>query len=323
MVRSTKPKVDPAQQITDELITLIEGGKLPWRKPWRGGAAQVPLRHNGEPYQGVNNFLLTLRSNMAGHNSPYWMTFNQAKTLGGKIIKGSKSSIVVHYGPSYKAATKASEDGADCRDEDDSVENVSTYRPSHMKSYRVFNADMIEGLDAKFSPTYDEDAPEHPPHQPIAHMQTFFDAIGGDVHVSGREAKYVPALDRIYIPEISLFERPEMHYAVLAHEYGHWTKQFGRLNRDYGHSRFGNTSYAREELVAELCAFLVGQHLGFAPTQLETTAAYLQGWLHVLRTDKRAIFTHMADAKAACDFLMAASVKGQSNLPSPTVAEAA
>ena len=50
---------------------------------------------------------------------------------------------------------------------------------------------------------------------------------------------------------------------------------------------------------------------GFRAHTLELNAAYLDNWLRVLRSDKRAIFKHAADAQRACDFLVAASEVGQ------------
>lgn len=50
----SKPRFDAAASITDELIAIIDRGVLPWRKPWTVGGSSVPLRQNGEPYQGIN-----------------------------------------------------------------------------------------------------------------------------------------------------------------------------------------------------------------------------------------------------------------------------
>jgi len=48
---------------------------------------------------------------------------------------------------------------------------------------------------------------------------------------------------------------------------------------------------------------MIGQRLGFAPHTIELSAAYLNNWLHVLKSDKRAIFRQAADAQRACDYL--------------------
>ncbi len=95
------------------------------------------------------------------------------------------------------------------------------------------------------------------------------------------------------------------------HELGHRTKARHRLNRSYGDARFGNTAYAREEIVAALCTVFLGQTLGFSAHTLERIAAYLDNWLRVLRSDKRAIFKHAAEAQRACDYLVAASEAGK------------
>jgi antirestriction protein ArdC len=302
MTKSTKPKFDAAASITNELIGIIDRGVLPWRKPWNVGASPVPLRQNGEPYQGINNFLLTMRTLMAGYSSPYWMTLRQANELDAKVIKGSKSSVVVYYGT---AGCDRTESASDDETETDDAKTIP-----FLKSYRVFNAEQIEGLDARFHPEPAEPQ-AYPECAPIPHMQAFFEAIGAMVSFSGREACYVPTLDKIYMPPIELFEDPRNFYAVWGHELGHWTKARHRLNRSYGEARFGNTAYAREEIVAELCTVFLGQKLGFSAHTLELNAAYLDNWLRVLRSDKRAILKHAADAQRACDYLVAASEAGQ------------
>ncbi len=70
MARSRTSKFDAPEAVTNELIRIIERGVLPWRKPWTTGGSARPLRHNSEPHQGVNNFLLTMRTVMAGYTRP-------------------------------------------------------------------------------------------------------------------------------------------------------------------------------------------------------------------------------------------------------------
>ena len=302
MARSHTPKFDTSEAITNEIIRIIERGVLPWRKPWTAGGSSRPLRHNGEAYQGVNNFLLTMRTLMAGYSSPFWMTIPQANALGAKVRKGERSSVVVYYGQSRKHGEGPEE--ADDRDADES--RVFRFQ----KSYRVFNAGQIEGLPDRFHPDPDP-VPEHPAAQPIPHMQAFFEAIDITTVFAGDEAYYMPAVDKVYMTSITRFENPRNFYGVWAHELAHATKARHRLNRDYGLSQFGNTAYAREEIVAELTSCFLGQELGFTAHTLEMNAAYLYNWLRVLRSDKNAIFRHAADAQRACDYLIARSEAGR------------
>ena len=302
MARSRTPKSDASEVITNEIIRIIQRGVLPWRKPWTAGGSTRPLRVGGEAYQGVNNFLLTMRTVMAGYSSPYWMTIPQANALGAKVRKGEKSSVVVYYGQSRKQ-DEASGDA----DEADGDEN-RVFR--FQKSYRVFNACQIEGLPDSFHPEPDP-VPEHPAAEPIPHMQDFFDAIDITTVFTGDKAYYLPPVDKVYMPPIARFQDPRNFYGVWAHELAHATKARHRLNRDYGLSRFGNTVYAREEIVAELTSVFLGQELGFTAHTLEMNAAYLYNWLRVLRSDQNAIFKHAADAQRACDYLVARSEAGR------------
>ena len=66
--------------------------------------------------------------------------------------------------------------------------------------------------------------------------------------------------------------------------------------------RFGSESYAAEELVAELGAAFLTAELGMDGTHLQH-ASYLDGWLRVLKLDKRAIFTAASMATKAATYL--------------------
>lgn len=298
MAQSRTSKFDASEAITNELIQIIERGTLPWRQPWTAGGSTRPLRVGGVPYQGINNFLLTMRTVIAGYASPFWMTMPQANALGAKVRKGEKSSVVVYYGQS------GPDEQAD--NNDDTEGCVFRFQ----KSYRVFNACQIEGLPDNFYPE-PEPLPEHPSSEPVPHIQAFFDTINIQTVFGGDKACYAPPVDKVFMPPVTRFESPLQFYGVWAHEMAHATKAPHRLNRDYGQSRFGNTAYAREEIVAELTAVFLGQTLGFTSHTLEMNAAYLQSWLQVLKADKNAIFKHSADAQRACDYLIEQSEAGE------------
>ena len=48
-------------------------------------------------------------------------------------------------------------------------------------------------------------APEHPPSEPIPHMQAFFDAIDITTVFAGGEAYYLPPVDIVFMPSIERF----------------------------------------------------------------------------------------------------------------------
>jgi len=105
------------------------------------------------------------------------------------------------------------------------------------------------------------------------------------------------------MPPFAAFPEPAHYYSTLAHEHAHWTARSERCDRQLG-KRFGDSAYAAEELIAELGAAFVCAHLGLSTEPREDHAEYIQSWLKVLRTDKRAIFTAASKAQQAADFLI-------------------
>jgi antirestriction protein ArdC len=320
--RSTQAKPDAAQLITDEIVALLERGTLPWRRPWRMAGGGVPLRHGGEGYRGINAFLLGMRAALMGYTSPYWMTFQQARAMDACVRKGERSSVVVYYGTARAKGGEAEADPDRSQSDEGADGDGGAYR--FLKSYRVFNAVQIDGLDARFHPEPEGDPANGP--QPIPACEAFFDAIGADVSFGGDRACYVPALDRIHMPPLERFESAKKFYACLGHEHVHRTKAKDRLDRSFGASAFGNEAYAKEELVAEIGAAVLGQRLGFTAHHLDDHAAYIAEWIKVLRGDKRFLFTAAAHAQRAVDWLVEAAAKGGIALdddgPAPIPAQA-
>lgn len=284
-------KTDIYQKVTSKIIADLEQGELTWLKPWSAGNTEgritKPLRHNGKPYSGINVLMLWGAALEAGHFSPFWMTFRQAKELGAHVRKGEKGSAVVYA--STITRTEEQEDG--------SAEERSI---PFMKEYCVFNASQIEGLPDHY---YAKPAPVIDPAQRIDHAEGFFRATGADIRHGGNSAHYSGGTDHVQMPVFESFRCPEAYYATLAHELTHWTKHKSRLDRDLGRKRWGDEGYAREELVAELGAAFLCADLALTPEPGTDHAAYIQSWLKVLREDKRAIFAAAAHAQRASDYL--------------------
>jgi antirestriction protein ArdC len=87
-----------------------------------------------------------------------------------------------------------------------------------------------------------------------------------------------------------------------AQQLGHWSGAPHRLDRDLSGS-FGSSSYAREELCAEMTGTFVCAALSIVPTVRH--ADYLAGWLEVLREDNRALIRAASAASKAADYLLA------------------
>ena len=80
----------------------------------------------------------------------------------------------------------------------------------------------------------------------------------------------------------------------------HWTGHKSRLDRDLK-QRFGERTYAAEELVAELGAAFLSAEFGFDGDV--RSAGYIATWIELLKADKRAFFTACNRASKAAEYL--------------------
>ena len=53
-----KERVDYAQIVTDKIISYLEKGTPPWRKPWNAGYGLARNYATGHVYRGINMFML-------------------------------------------------------------------------------------------------------------------------------------------------------------------------------------------------------------------------------------------------------------------------
>ena len=99
-------KKDIYAEITDKIVASLEKGIRPWVKPWNAehaaGRINRPLRHNGEPYSGINVLNLWMEADLKGYTAPIWMTYKQATDLGGQVRKGEHGSMSVRAGTFIK-----------------------------------------------------------------------------------------------------------------------------------------------------------------------------------------------------------------------------
>ena len=284
-------RTDVYTRVTSHIVAKLETGVRPWMQPWNAehaaGRITRPLRHNGKPYSGVNVITLWMTAELSGYACPFWLTYQQAKELGGHVQKGEHGSPVV-YASTFKK-----------KDKDSNGQEIENEIP-FLKEYTVFNASQCEGLP----PHYYQLA--EPPKEKIERIETaerFFANTKADIRYGGNRAYYTHDGDYVRMPPFETFRDAESHAATLAHELTHWTKHESRLNRDFGKKKFGDEGYAMEELVAELASAFLCADLHITPEVRDDHAAYIGNWLKVLKDDKRAIFSAASHASKAVDFL--------------------
>ena len=281
----TGEKRDIYAEVTAEIVAMLEAGTVPWRRPWdTGKPLNKPLRACGKPYTGINVIRLWGVTVSKGYASPYWMTFNQAKALGGCVRKGEKGYGIVYYGGGTRTKT-----------DDEGEEQRRQYR--FLKSYTVFNAEQVEGLPDSFKNVVQDHGT-----QPIPAVLELVAKAGVNVVEVNRGASYASARDIVLMPPTSAFVSADAWAATMLHECVHWTGHKDRLNRVLS-CYMGDEDYCREELVAELGAAFLCADLGVVDHPREQAAAYLDHWLGNLKEDKTYIFTAAAAAAKAADFL--------------------
>jgi antirestriction protein ArdC len=280
--------------VTARIIEQLEAGVAPWRKPWTS-KAPANLCSQKE-YRGLN--VLSLASQ--GYPSRFWLTFNQANKLGGKIAKGSKGSLVVYWNVGEEREVRKP-DGS-----------TKTQTPFLLRYSTVFNLSQTEGIDipAKL-------LGEQRENNPIADCEAIVDGMPNRPAFQPSDAAwYRPSTDAVGMPARGLFHSSEEYYSTLFHELTHSTGHASRIGREGIEqlNGFGSERYSREELIAECGAAMLCGVTGISPATLENSAAYLQSWITRLKADSKLIVQAASAAQKAADYIR--NVKADSEVQS-------
>lgn len=281
-VAEAKTKMDIAAEVTNRVVEQLKEGKVPWQRPWTLLGAPSNLVSKKQ-YRGINLFLL------AGATSPYWLTFKQAKDLGGNVKKGEKGSLCVFW----KRISIQDKNGAE------GDKKVIPF----MRHYHVFNADQCEGLEKHIPKVEKFD------NNPIeAAEKVVAGFIGGPgVDFGGDRAFYSPSFDKVSIPPMDRFKSAAAYYSTLFHEMIHSTghaDRLGRFENGVNQFIFASNSYSQEELVAEMGAAMLMGHCGLLDETIENTSAYLANWLGKLQDDKNLLVSAASKAQKAVDAIL-------------------
>lgn len=290
-------KQDLYQQVTNRIIAHLEKGEIPWRKTWSGYGLARNLATN-HIYTGINMILM----NCLPYPIPYYMSFKQVQEKGGRIRQGAKAELVFYFNILFKdkADNTLSKEQASILERQGAEVKVLKY----LKYYNVFNIKDIEGID------YASPDITLLPHEKLERCENILLNMPNApemIHEDLSQAYYNKVHDFVNMPEIGQFQSPEEYYVTFFHELAHATGHGKRLNRPgiTESEKFADKKYSEEELIAEMAAsFLSAQvSIDYEPI-IENTAAYLQGWLKVLKEDKLFIFKVAAEAQKAADYVL-------------------
>ena len=316
------------EKFTEMMIDRMERMKAgDWKKGWIDGEAVygMPQNINGRNYSGSNSFFLQMDSAMHGYKTPVYMTFLQIQKENARINKGAEAMPVIYWDVSIKDANGKRVDRDDYRNMSREEQDRCSVLP-FMKAYHVFNMDqtnLAEVNKEKYDKMVEQfKAPEmrdakgmyeNKALDRLFEKQEWVCPIQYD-KVSAN-AYYSPSRDIIVVPKKEQFnigkDKDEIYkdgmeyYSSALHEMAHSTGTENRLNRVKG-DRFGDPKYAKEELVAELTAANTGYALGFDKRILDNNAAYLDGWISVLKENPKFIVSVMADVNKASNMVLEA-----------------
>jgi antirestriction protein ArdC len=259
-------------QVTQNIIKALESGEtLPWRKPWH---VPCPSNAGGRKYSGINRVVLS-STDFRDHR---WVTFKQAQSLGGCVMKGEKGTPVILW----KEIQPETED------------ELRNDRKLVCQNFTLFNLDQCQGVgvDGEYVVPLD-----NPDVLGVAQKTLQDFESGPSVKFGGQRAYYSLRQDAIKIPHAHHFVSSESFASVLFHELGHACGHPSRLNRfsiDKPNPK-GEMEYAFEELVAELTSAMLCSELGIVGTG-EQNAAYIQCWLKGFK--EKQFFLSQASSRA-------------------------
>ncbi len=274
--------IDVYSIVNNRIIEHLEKGVVPWHQTWTKAGLPKNLI-TGKNYRGINVWLLSTLN----YSQNYFLTFKQAKELGGTVKRGEKSQEVIFW----KWLEK----------EDKNTKEIE--RIPMLRYYNVFNIDQCEGIPKEKLPQV-----ELRKNNPLETCERIIEEMPKRPNIVSKEhrAYYSKTNDYVNIPKIETFDKSEDYYGALFHELVHSTGHNERLcRRELLESKgFGTEDYAKEELTAEMGASYLKSYAGIPIEQLENNASYIQSWLGRLKNDKKFIVHASAQAQKATDYIL-------------------
>lgn len=274
-------------KIVAGIISDLERGVAPWQKSWEMLGCQRNAA-DGRSYQGHNALWLAHVQAEKGYATPLWVTFEGAKKMGGYVKKGASGTAVTWMScRTVKETNKAGKE----------VERKAWAAGAWI----VFNVAQTTIPEEKLTNKLPELKTDNVRD---ADLEAFAFSAGISIVHGGDRAFYSPTSDTIHMPRLEQFETSANYYSTLLHELAHATGHASRLGRKLA-GRADTTSYAEEELVAELTSAFLG-----AEFQLDGElrhSSYLASWLAAIKADNRLLFRAAATARKAATWLREAA----------------
>ena len=299
-----------------------------WKMGWLTGKSKIGLPQNvtGRVYTGSNAFLCQLHTATNGYKSPVYLTIKQIKDLGAFPKKGEKSIPIFKWGVFYydrETGKKVTSEEVEKIPQDDREKKFKTV--PFLKFFNEWNVDQTtleevnkekyDELVSRFETYYVEDSEGMYKNEAIDELLSsqswvcpinYKDRYPQAVYNKTKDEIFIPRKDQFKIsstPE-EIYKDGMEYYSTLIHEMTHSTGHPDRLDRIKAGASFGDNDYAKEELVAELTAAIVGSSMGFDNRIQENNIAYLQSWTKSLKEEPKFLLSIMKDVNKASSMVL-------------------
>lgn len=291
------------QSLTSRIIEAIEQNHvLPWKRPWLGSSnSGLPTNAiSKKAYRGTNPLALEIHRQHHGFSSKWYGTWNQWRSLGGRVLRrpdhiksGSWGARIVFAKPVAK-------------------KNVSTVSDQDrnfylLKFFTVFSADQVSGVDRFQAEVDAEESSEG--LDDFAPAEQLIAATEASVfHISDSASYHLPRPagswphhddgDFVTMPPKHRFRPAGAYYTTIFHELSHWAEVRTQWDRE-------QHGYSMSELVAEIASSFLATELGVPHSEgIENHAAYVKNWLDAMQGDASFIFKASAQASKVSDYLL-------------------
>ena len=285
-----------------ESIEAAEKSGTEWKPTWNRGGFMPTNATTDRPYGGIFNPLclaLIAEANFDGDNR--WAGYGQWRKAGNPVRKGETGTPIwfpkmacAHCGTPVQPWLKKCRNGHDLK-------------PKGATSFVGWGSAQVFNNQQTRSPLAKVEVKPIDPAVGFERMSTLIHNLEADLRHGGGRAYYSPREDYIQMPEAGAFHTPQDYWATCIHEHAHWTGHESRLARK-GVTReggFSSDDYAFEELVAEMTAAFMCNHMGIEREGLiEHHASYLAAWKKRLTEEPMALRKAASLAGASMRWMM-------------------
>ena len=284
------------EQFKNDVVDSMKKNNGRWEKMF-GDNIDASNSVTNNRYRGINQFMLSFKSESKKYKNNIWATYKQWDSLNAQVKKGSKGTGIIFYKPSLFRNPK--------KDETPNTKHglVKT-QWSVMRASTVFNVDQVDLTNSEYKIPVSKFGKQYS----IKEIDSFIKSTDVTIkHDDVNRCFYVPSKDYINMTPKEFFKDTKdsdatlNYYSVFFHELTHATgheKRLDRKNKFDEHKK----SYAFEELIAETGSILFGKHFKIAKTIRPCHATYLNSWIKALENDFSFLTSAIAQASRAFEY---------------------